>query len=161
MDPVSAVGALGDDDDEKPEEPRVDEYEMTEEIRRLLPYDGPHSGETVAAAAAALPPLVRYLNNATRSPAGLPYAATVDRVVAGLESVAMGLDQLLGQLVEHTERHAADPTLYDDRHGREGRQTALRAAESLTQARGAADVLSAKLQAVRALTAHLGSAPHD
>lgn len=133
----------------------MDEYEMTTQIGELLPYDGPHGPDTVLAAAAALQPLVRYMNNATRSATTVPYAATVDKLVAYLESMAGGLDQLLRQLVEHLEHQAEDPALYDDRHDRPGRQTALEAAESLTQTRSVVSGLVTALERTRGVTSHL------
>jgi len=94
-------------------------------VERVLPYDGPHSADTVEEAARALAALVRYLNNATQG-AGpghlgngqstLRYAPTVDAVIGGVKSAAFLLDQLLRQLSESLERLADNETLNDDRH---------------------------------------------
>src|SRR5918992_2131628 len=92
-------------------------------VGRVLPYDGPHSADTVEEAASGLPVLVRYLSNATGPWDGettLRYAPTVDVVLGGLHAAAYGMDQLLSQLADALERHAGDPSLYDDRRDRPG-----------------------------------------
>ncbi|TDX84941.1 hypothetical protein [Amycolatopsis arida] len=58
-----------------------DERELVEVIEAHLPYDGPHSRDTVIAAAEGLPHLIRYLNNATQPGTArrtLEWANTID-----------------------------------------------------------------------------------
>jgi hypothetical protein len=118
-------------------------------------YDGPHTAESVTAAARALAALVRHLNNATRDPATLPYAGHVYDVLGSLSEAAAGLDQLTDQLTTATDRHAADPTLYDDRRDRPGRDTAHALIAALYQARLAAGGLAHHLGQAQGAASHL------
>ena len=130
-------------------------------VERVLPYDGPHSADTVEEAARGLPALVRYLNNATGPWNGettLRYPSTVDSVLGGLHAAACGLDQLLRQLATALDRHAGDPTLCDDRRDRPGADGALGAAGRILAARDAAVAFTDAVTDVRELTVHLG---HD
>lgn len=131
------------------------------EIRELIDgrYDGPHSPESVTEAAASLAALVRYLNNATGPGHGemtLEWAATAGSVIASLDATVNGLDQLLGQLVAATRCHATDPTLYDDRRDRPGKDTASRLITSLRDIRGLSGILGRQLAEAHALSSHLG-----
>lgn len=140
----------------------MSEHEVSDLIAERLPYDGPHSAETVAAASEALTVLVRYLNNATRHREALPYAATVDEVVAGVDTAVYGLEQLFDQLSAALDRQAEDPSLYDDRRpDKEGSSTAFHAVTALETARVSAGQLAEALRAVRAHTAHLGNDDTD
>lgn len=138
----------------------MSEHELSEVIAERLPYDGPHSAETVTAASEALTVLVRYLNNATRQREALPYAATVDEVVAGVEAAVSGLDQLFSQMSRALNRHAEDPSLYDDRRS-EGQEAATATVSyaklALEEARDGVRHLAFALQAAREQTAHLGN----
>jgi hypothetical protein len=128
-------------------------------VERVLPYDGPHSADTVEEAASGLPVLVRYLNNATGPWNGettLRYAPTVDAVLGGLHATAHGLDQLLSQLADALARQAGDPSLYDDRRDRPSDAVAKDAADRLLAVRDAAWTLGAAVTDVRELTVHLG-----
>jgi hypothetical protein len=130
-------------------------------VERVLPYDGPHSSDTVEEAASGLSALVRYLNNATgpwNREATLRYAPTVDVILGGLHSAAFGLDQLLSQLSGALTRHADDPSLYDDRRDRSAGAVALEAADRLLAVREAAVAFADAVTDVRELTVHLG---HD
>ena len=134
---------------------------MRLQIERALPYDGPHSADTVRDAAGGVYALVRYLNNATgpwNGEATLRLAPTVDYVLGGLHSATYALDQLLSQLADVLTRQAADPTLYDDRRDRPATGVATDAAERILAARDAAMALAETLTDVRARTVHLG---HD
>lgn len=136
------------------------ERNLPDLIAQCLPYDGPHSEDTVRDAAAGVSALVRYLNNATGPGNGtraLRHAATVDAVVADVESAVYGLDQLLRQLESAMDRQAADPSLYDDRHDRPAGQTADRAEALIEEARRRSALLADALQAVRQHTTHLGN----
>ena len=130
-------------------------------IDRVLPYDGPHSADTVRDAANGLSALVRYLNNATGPGTGkttVRLAPTVDSILGGLHGVAFGLDQLLSQLADALIRQSADPSLYDDRRDRDGAAAAVDASERVLAVRDAAIDLADAITEVRRLTVHLG---HD
>jgi len=130
-------------------------------VERVLPYDGPHSADTVEETASGLSALVRYLNNATgpwNAETTLRYAPTIDAVLGGLHAAAYGLDQLLSQLAEALNRHAGDPSLYDDRRDRPADAVATEAAARLLAVRDAAMAFADALTDVRELTVHLG---HD
>ena len=136
------------------------ERELLNAIRECVPYDGPHSAATVAGAAHGLSVLVRYLNNATgpgNARTTLAWAPTVHRVLGDLAAAVHGLDQLFTQLVAATTRQASDPTLYDDRPGRPGADTAHALAAQLTELRRTASWLARSLDQARELSAHLGN----
>jgi len=125
-----------------------------------LPYDGPHSADTVTDAAHRLAVLVRYLNNATGPGHGrttLAWAATVHRVLADLAAAVHGLDQLLTQLAAAITRHTTDPGLYDDRPDRPATDTAHALAAQLTELRHTAGDLARGIDQARELSAHLGN----
>ncbi len=139
----------------------ADGRELLDAIQECVPYDGPHSADTVADAARGLSVLVRYLNNATGPGNGrttLESATTVYRVLGGLGAAAGGLDQLFKQLAGGMDRQATDPTLYDDRRDRPGADTAHALAALLSELRGTAGGLAWSLDQARELSAHLG---HD
>ncbi len=138
-----------------------DERELPDAIEECVPYDGPHSPDTVADAARGLAALVRYLNNATGPGTGrttLAWAPTVYRVLSGLGPAVHGLDQLLEQLAAAMTRQAKDPTVYDDRRDRPGADTAHALATQLSELRGAASGLARGVDQAWELSAHLG---HD
>lgn len=141
----------------------VSDRELPELIAEQMPYDGPHSAETVTDAAESISALVRYLNNATGPGNGdvtLKHAATVDRVIGYIESATHGLDQLLGQLSGVLEWQADEGDVYDDRRDRPGAQTAHAAAELTEDARGAAQALAGWLRVARDATTHIGNEEH-
>lgn len=130
-------------------------------IDRALPYDGPHSADTVRDAASGVYALVRHLNNATgpgNGEATLRLAPAIDEVLSGLHSSTYALDQLLSQLAGALTRQAGDPTLYDDRRDRPAAGVAADAANRILAARDAAMAFAESLTDVRSLTVHLG---HD
>jgi hypothetical protein len=127
-------------------------------VEGVLPYDGPHSADTVRVAAKGLSAVVRYLNNATGPCAGtttVRLAPTVDAIFGGLHAVAFGLDQLLCQLGKAMVRQSADPTLYDDRRDRDAAAAAIEAADRVLAVRDAAMDLADAITEVRRLTVHL------
>lgn len=129
-------------------------------IDTAYPYDGPHDDEMVASAAAALPRLVRYLNNATgpgHRSSSLTYAATADRIVNTLTSAIGLLPQLLAQLAGFLEAEADNATLYDDRHDRVAGRTAEHAALSIEDAINLANALFDALTIAARHTTHLGN----
>jgi hypothetical protein len=133
---------------------------LTDSIEQYLPYDGPHSADTVADAAYGLSALVRYLNNATGPRNGrttLAWAATNDRVLGGVNAAVYGLDQLLEQLAAAMERQAQDPTLYDDRRDRPGAHTAQAVATELREAKPLVWELARAIDQARELSYHLGN----
>ena len=136
--------------------PRVDPYEIVE---RYWPYDGPYSDELTVAAAVMIGRLGRYLNNATQKRDGLPYVATVGRIVSELHGAVAGYEQLLVQFARFVEREAdTNSSVYDDRHDRHGATTAHELAADLRD-----DVLPALRSVADALDVaargayHLGS----
>lgn len=156
----------------------LDSADGADVVNQHWPYDGPHSADRVREAAAALPALVRYLNNATGPGSGqatVEYPATVDHVIGELQTATSGLDQLLSQLAGALEWQAAASAttdeyqqatdymvpvygaVYDDRGDRPGAQTAHTAAESIEDARTAAHSLAYWLSLVRDTTTHLGA----
>ncbi len=122
-------------------------------------YDGPHTPESVAAAARALPALVRHLVNATNpanSETTLPYASHVHQMLAALTEAALRLHPLIDHLTDTTARHSADPSLTDDRRDRPGSATAEHVLAALRAAQGEAHRLARHLDAARESAAHLG-----
>jgi hypothetical protein len=137
------------------------ERDLTEVIAEYLPYDGPHSRDTVIEAARGVSALVRYLNNATghwNARATLKWAPTTYSILGGLSAAICGLDQLLAQLAEATEQQATNSTLYDDRHDRPGRDTARALTSELTRTRQVVHQLRDALECSHSLSSHLG---HD
>ena len=131
-------------------------------VERVLPYDGPHSADTVQEAANGLSVLVRYLNNATGPWAAgkktVLLAPTVDAIFGGLHASVFGLDQLLSQLADALVQQSADPTLYDDRRDRDAAAAAVEASDHVLAVRDAAMTLAEAITEVRRITFHLG---HD
>lgn len=106
------------------------------------PADGPHSRESVAAAALGVDELAHYLARATApwgaGPGVLRYGPDVYRVIGELRSAMGRLDQVLDQIAQRAAALADDPTLYDDRRdGTDPDATARLAAAALTDARKA------------------------
>ena len=67
------------------------------------PYDGPHTADLITSAGLALEYVMRYLNNATRRPAALEWAATTTNVLGSLHAVASLQRQLLLQQIAALE----------------------------------------------------------
>ena len=129
-------------------------------VEEFFPYDGPHCPDRVADAARGLSALVRYLNNATgpsNDRVTLVWAATVHRVLCGVTTAVHGLDQLFDQLTAAMERQALDPSLYDDRRDRRGRDTAIDVAMHIYSTRPVARALAIELERAQQLAAHLGN----
>lgn len=80
------------------------------------PFDGPHTPDTVKAAASDVADLVRYLANATRRGDSLNDPADLALVVGRLNAALAGLPQILDQLAAHAARYATRRGLYDS-HG--------------------------------------------
>lgn len=135
-----------------------DAYEIVEEF---WPYDGPYGQWRTAAAATMIDRTVRYLNNATQKQSAMPNAATAGQVLSGASSAVFGLEQLARQLADFAERQANDPTLYDDRRDRPGRDTALDLAMELEELLPAITVLAARLQRASGIASHLGNNTTD
>lgn len=136
------------------------ERELAEVIAERLPYDGPHSADTVKDAAESISALVRYLNNATGPGNGkqtLAWANTTESIVGCLKDAMYGMDQLLTQLSGAMERQASNPGLYDDRRDRPASDTAYAAADDLGEARQAAFAMAEALAAAQSSAAHLGN----
>lgn len=131
-----------------------DAYEIVEEF---WPYDGPYNAERTASAATMIARTVRYLNNATQKRSAVPYINTVGRVLSEIGSAVFALEQFTRQCAALAERAAADPTLYDDRYDRPGRDTAMDLAAELGYARDAIADLAARLQRAAAIASHLGN----
>lgn len=125
-------------------------------VERYWPYDGPHDDETVTSAAEAAAEMTRYLANATRNPATLPYLSTVGDVLDGLGLAVSRLDQIGRQLAHVVERHADSGELYDDRADRLGNQTANELAAELAAVRAAATQLADRVAAAAQSANHLG-----
>ena len=137
-----------------------DERELVDAIAECVPYDGPHSADTVTDAARGLSVLVRYLNNATgpgNTRTTLKWAATAHRVLGDLGAAVHGLDQLFAQLAAATARQASDLTLYDDRRDHPGADTARALAAELGELRRAAGGLAWSIDQARELSVHLGN----
>jgi hypothetical protein len=133
-------------------------------VERVLPYDGPHSADTVRDAADGLSALVRYLNNATgrwNAERTLRQAPDVADVLGDLEAAVGGLDQLLAQLADALDNLGDDPTLYDDRRDPAAAGVAGLASERVLVAREFASVLAKNLADAHGLTARLGHDLHD
>jgi len=133
-------------------------------VERVLPYDGPHSPDTVREAANGLSAMVRYLNNATGGWNGkttLRLAPTVDAILGSLHGCVFGLDQLLSQLGEALVRQSSDPTLYDDRRDRDAAAVAGEASDRVLAVRDAAMDLTDAITEARRVTFHLGHDLHD
>jgi hypothetical protein len=128
-------------------------------VDSVWPFDGPHSADSVEAAAVALGRLVRYLNNATGYSRSLPYAATAYRVTSNLASMAGLLPQLLDQLAQFMEQQAGDPSLYDDRRNGNypAHRTALAVSAALGEARRAAGSMGAVMERAASAASHLGN----
>lgn len=137
----------------------TDEQEFTQLVGRVLPYDGPHTPDTVQDAAAGISALVRYLNNATVKRGTFEYVSDIYPVLTALESAAYGLDQLLAQLGQHFREYSDNPSLYDDREKGNSDAavfTATEAAAGCDHARsGARELQEALTNATRA-AGHLG-----
>ncbi len=140
-------GALRDADGDP------DAYEVVEEF---WPYDGPYGQWRTAAAATMLGRTVRYLNNATQKSSAMPYASCAGQVLSGVSAAVFGLEQLARQLVEFVERAASDPSLYDDRYDRPGRDTALELTAELEELQPAITALAARLERACGIASHLG-----
>lgn len=135
----------------------ISELSGPETVQARWPFDGPHDDDTVSDAAAALPALVRYLNNATQYRSTMTWAATTYRTVSGVASAIHGLDQLLRQLVTAMEQQVDDPTLYDDRRDRPGAQAAIAVAIELEAVRATLQTAAGQLDVATSHAVHLGN----
>lgn len=99
-------------------------------VARYWPYEGPLDDEAITSAAETLAGLVRYLNNATRGDLPVP---TLYELLGDLAASTAGMRQLVGQLVDTTDRYGNDTSLRHDTH-RNDPGTATHAAKLATQA---------------------------
>lgn len=108
-------------------------------VDQTWPYDGPHSPERSAEAAAAISALVRYLNNATSSLDlnGLGLAPQVYRTVCELTDSTDRLVQLLHQLAGWAQTTHTDSTLRHDQHRADADRGAAAAHQAADTAAGA------------------------
>lgn len=125
-------------------------------VEEYWPYDGPHTADTVIAAADAVAQLTRYLNNATRGtdiPAPDLYEAT-----SHLTAAADGLDQLCGEFATHARRHMQNRALRHEDYREDSiqaRATAADAAAAFDAARPAVANLRAHLARAQDTLSHL------
>ncbi|PXY16496.1 hypothetical protein BAY59_38450 (plasmid) [Prauserella coralliicola] len=155
-----------------------EDRELTDVIEEHLPYDGPHSRDTVIAAAHGVSYLIRYLNNATQSGTArhtLAWANTIDATVSSVKAAVYGMDQLLEQLSAAAAAAAEDPTLYDAQsaaaeRAAEGARVARELAARLDEMRSAVVTwegfrcvggLARQLEDAHSLSARLGNITTD
>jgi hypothetical protein len=121
-----------------------------------LSVDGPHTEDTIRAAAAGIVTLVRYLNAATTSPACESGPVVAD-VLADLATASRGLDQTTRQLASAVACLADDSTLYDDRGAdHDPADTTESAADATAEARVRLAAVAAALRDAASEAAHLG-----
>lgn len=121
-----------------------------------LSVDGPHTEDTIRAAAAGIVTLVRYLNAATTSPACESGPVVAD-VLADLATASRGLDQALSQLARAAARLADDPTLYDDRGSdHDTADTTETVADATAEARVRLAAVTSALRDAAEEASHLG-----
>ena len=134
-------------------------------VERLFPYDGPHSIDTIHNAAAALPDLVRYLNNATGfGGKRLQHAQDVYRIVGNLQHMAGLLPQLLEQMRKFLDWQATDGLLYADSNPDDpelAKQIAIQLSTTLMLVTDAAHALAARLGLAHNFSSHLGNIESD
>ncbi|TNC19078.1 hypothetical protein [Amycolatopsis alkalitolerans] len=133
--------------------------ELSDVLGQYVPYDGPHSRETVLDAARSISALVRYINNAT-SPGRttLAWAHTVCSTTSSLCAAVHGMDQLFDQLTTAIERE--DPTRYydgDHRNRELARVKSAEAARYLETARMSAATLAQRLSDACTVLGTLGN----
>ncbi|TKG61503.1 hypothetical protein [Prauserella endophytica] len=153
--------------------------DLVDVIEEQVPYDGPHSRESVIGAAQGVAHLVRYLNNATQPGTArytLEWASTIDSVLGTMKGALYGMDQLFEQLSAAAAAAAEDPTVYDaraaqreDRHP-DGARVARELAETLNGVRQHLAVwqgfrvvggMAAELERAHSLSARLGNERSD
>lgn len=124
------------------------------------PPDGPHSRESVTAAAATIDRLTRYLARATSPwarPPALRYGSDLYALIGELRSALGTLDQVFAQASERAGQLVDDPTLYDDRRdGHEAADTARDTQGALDAARVALGALAEKIADAHQAAGHLG-----
>lgn len=138
------------------------EPDGTQIVAQHFPYDGPHSPQRTEAALEAVSVLVRYVNNATHTPAGIGMAPQVYNALSQLSGAAGGLPQLCEQLSSWARDTIADDTVRHDEHRDDpdrgehaGQEAAGRAHEYLRQASIAATLLRDTLTQAHTELAHL------
>ena len=122
------------------------------------PYDGPHTPDRVIQAAAAVEQLLRYLANATAGDRAGLRGSDVAAVLSALAGALHIVPTLTGRIAGIADRIAGDPTIYDDRRDRPGRDTALQLAVVLAEVRDAARALAGRSDQASGIASHLG---HD
>lgn len=122
-----------------------------------LSVDGPHTEDTIRAAAAGIVTLVRYLNAATTTSPACESGPVVASVLADLATASRGLDQTLIQLARAAARLADDPTLYDDRGAdHDTAVTTETVADATAEARVRLAAVTAALRDAAREASHLG-----
>lgn len=136
--------------------------DITDVVDEHLPYDGPHSRDSVIDAARMMAYSLRYLNNATQhTTTTLYWGNTVHAILGSVNAALHGLDQLFDQLGTALDQLAADPTLYDDRRqGHSGAETARDTARMLAEAKHALKVPRARVEQAFSQSSHLGNEDH-
>lgn len=135
-----------------------EEQTINDAVATFLPYDGPHTSDTVSDAATALNQITRYLNNATRPhKKSLEWASTTHGILNSLASTVGKFDQLLDQLEKAMVHQSTQDSLYDDRYDRNPAVTALEAAEHIADARNYAAALHEALATASNTASHLGN----
>lgn len=86
-------------------------------VDTLYPYDGPHTPETVRAAAEDVSALVRYLARATRDGDSVRQLPDLAQIVGYLSGAIGDLPQVFMHLSEHARRISMWSDVYDDRGG--------------------------------------------
>lgn len=125
-----------------------DDRDRLAELTAIWPYDGPHSTESVTAAARAISALTRYINNATSRTGQYRYMPKAAIVVGSLAEATYGFDQLLDQMSTAIAQHIDAGDLYDDHCPRDPFAGAARAdvaRQQTEQARTAAIALAMRL----------------
>lgn len=131
---------------------------INEAVEIALPYDGPHTSDSITDAAGALNQITRYLNNATQPyKKSLEWASTTHNILNSLASTAAKFDQLLDQLEKAMVKQSQGESLYDDRYDRAASDTALETASAIAHARPYAAGLAATLSQASSTASHLGN----
>jgi hypothetical protein len=119
-----------------------------------LRTDGPHSDDYTIEVARAFGEVMRVLNYATRSGAGLAYPQTVYTVTGSLATGGLGFRQLFDQIIGFLGQQAAGGRLADD-SGADPARVVQRAVHHLRAAQDAANALVVELSAAQSATSGL------
>ncbi len=140
------------------------DFDATDIIDKYWPTQGPHTADSVAAAAAASRELMRYLAHATLGGSALdalPYASDAYPVAGGLANAAHSQEQVLQQMAAWAGGVSRRADLRHDgaASAAESRDracvTALEAAEYLSEAATKATELARLLDQAQSALGHL------